>query len=130
MSTGSREVGKTSTLGKVWGMTTTEVHVHVHLDGSADNVSVSVYLPADTELEGLIMATREEIVADVAEVKALLVELQKDVTRVIADLEAALANNDLEAVAAAVADLKATTTTIDDAVEAASPEPTEPEPTP
>lgn len=102
----------------------------MHLDGSADNVSVSVYLPADTELEGLIMATREEIVADVAEVKALLVELQKDVTRVIADLEAALANNDLEAVAAAVADLKATTTTIDDAVEAASPEPTEPEPTP
>jgi hypothetical protein len=112
-------------------MTTTEVHVHVHVDGGgAENLSVHVYLPTDTEeLEGLLMATKEELLASVADVKALVVELQKDVTRIITDLEAALAAQDLTAVAAAVEDLKSSVTTIDDAVEAASPEPpTEPTP--
>lgn len=105
-------------------MTVTEVHVHVHVDGSAESVTVHVYPPADTtELKGLIMATRDEILANIDVVKTALVELQKDTNRVIADLEAALAAQDLTAVAAAVEDLKASVTNIDAAVEAASPEP-------
>jgi isopropylmalate/homocitrate/citramalate synthase len=113
-------------------MTPPEIHVHVHVDGGgAENLSVHVYLPTDTtELEGLLMATKEELLASIADVKTALVELQSDVARVIADLEAALEAQDLTAVAAAVEDLKATVTTIDEAVETASPEPTEPEPTP
>jgi hypothetical protein len=107
-------------------MTVTEVHVHVHVDGSTDSVSVHVSLPPDiTELKGLIMATKEEILASLADVKASLVELQKDTTRIIADLDAAVQAQDLTAVAAAVDDLKSTVGTIDAAVEAASPEPTE-----
>lgn len=72
------------------------------------------------------MATKEEVLASIADVKVSLTELSSDVQRIIADLETAIANNDLTAVAAAVADLKSTVTTIDDAVETASPEPTEP----
>jgi len=132
----ARSVTHCPFLGKIEAMTTTEVHVYVHVDGGVpENLSVQVYLPPDTdttELEGLLMATKEEVLASIADVKTALVELQSDVQRIITDLETAIANNDLTAVAAAVEDLKATVTTIDEAVETASPEPTEPpvEPTP
>lgn len=112
-------------------MTVTEVRVSVHVDGTAESVTVHVYPPPDlTELKGLIMATKEEILANLADVKASLVELSKDVTRVIAALDAAVQAQDLTAVAAAVDDLKTTVGTLDAAVEAASPEPPVVEPAP
>ncbi len=78
------------------------------------------------------MATKEEVLASIDGVKTSLVELSSDVQRVIDALNEAIAAGDLTAIAAGVAELQTIVTAVDDAVEAVSPEPTEPpvEPTP
>lgn len=99
-----------------------DLHIHVHIEGGATAADV-------TELKELIMATKEEILAQLAEVKALAVETASDVTRVLEALEAAVANADLTAVAESVAELRSIVQGADEALEAAVPE-TEPEPEP
>ncbi len=113
-------------------MTTTEVHVHIHVDGPApEGLQVHVTIPPDTQLEGLLMATKEEVLAALDTLTSTLTELAHDVTRLAEELEAAIQANDLTAVAGKVADLQAMAAAIDAAVEVASPEPEpEPEPTP
>ncbi len=74
------------------------------------------------ELKEQIMSSEQEVLADIASAKAALTELSKDVGRVITQLEGALATSNFDTVAAAVADLKQSVQTIDDAVESASPE--------
>jgi hypothetical protein len=102
-----------------------EVHVHVHVEGSIAGLN---------EIKESIVATKEEVLAQVADLKALAVENLEDTQRVIAKLEEAIANQDLTAVAEALTDLKATTQATNDAIEAADPEvvepPVEPEPEP
>lgn len=102
-----------------------EVHVHVHVEGFTAGL---------TEIKESIVATKEEVLAQVAELKALAVENLEDTQRVIAKLEEAVANNDLTAVQEALADLRSTTQATNDAIEAADPEveepPVEPEPEP
>lgn len=105
-------------------MTNPEVHVHIHVDtGHLD------------ELRGLLMATKEEVLAALDTLQTTMTELGSDVQRLADDLAEAVANNDLTAVAEKVTQLQTLAQAIDDAVEAASPEgePTpepEPEPTP
>lgn len=96
--------------GSLTGMNPIEVHVHVHLDGTH-------------HLEGLILATKDEILAALDTLTASLTELSHDVARLAQDLADAVAANDLTAVADKVTALQAVATAIDDAVEAASPEP-------
>jgi hypothetical protein len=99
-----------------------EVHVHVHIEGSVAGLD---------EIKESIVATKDEVLAQIAEVKALAVENLEDTQRVIDKLDEAIANSDLTLVAEAVADLRATTQTTNDAIEAAAPEPVvEPEPEP
>ncbi len=94
----------------------TEVHVHVHLDITGGITE------AKNEIKETIVATKEEILASLEEAQALATETQKDVLRVIAKLDEALAAQDLTAVADAVAELKASVQSTDDAAEAAAPE--------
>lgn len=83
------------------------------------------------------VATKDEILAQIGEVRNLLVETQKDVGRVADKLDEAMAGGDLAAVGEAIADLRGIAQTINDRAEQSSPEavapdePTEPvEPTP
>ena len=98
-------------------MTTPEVHIHIHVDGNGNL----------NELRGLIVATKEEILAQLDTLTSTLTELADDVNRLAQDLADAVAANDLTAIAEKATALQAIATAIDDAVEAASPEPT-PEP--
>lgn len=110
-------------------MTDTVIHVYVHLDQPADQVSVTVNLGADSqalaELKDIIMTlpTKDEVLAALDGVRATLTELSSDVARLVAEFNTAVANNDLTAVAAAAAELGTIATAIDAAVEAASPQP-------
>lgn len=112
------------------------IHLYVHLDQPVENLSLSIYMPSDSqadlaEIKELVVATKEEVLAAIDVTKASLAELSKDVTRIIADLQTAIADKDLTAVAAGIADLQTVVAAIDDAVEVASPEPAPtPEPTP
>lgn len=85
-------------------------------------------------LEALIMSTKDEVLAAIADTKVLAEETKKDVARVIVKLDEAIANQDMTLVSEAVADLRSSVQATDDAAEAAAPEPveppTEPEPTP
>jgi hypothetical protein len=82
-----------------------------------------------TRLERLIMTAQDDVLAQIADVKTLLVETGKDVTRVADKLDAAIASGDLTAVSAAVAELKTIAQGIDDRAEASDPElPVEPQP--
>lgn len=103
-------------------MTAEELHVHVHV--TVDN--------GNAELKELLMSTKEEVLAELAAANELATETNKDIARVIAKLDEAIANQDLTAVSEAVATLRATQQAGDDALEAAVPEVVEPpvEPTP
>lgn len=86
-------------------------------------------------LKEQVMATKDEVLAQIADVKTLLGEVRKDVGRVADKLDEAVANSNLDDVAAAVADLRGVVQDIDDRAETASPEPAAPveeptEPTP
>ncbi len=72
-----------------------------------------------------LMATKDEILAQIADVKAVLLETGKDVNRVADKLDAAVANGNLTEVADAVAELKSIAQGIDDRAEASDPETTE-----
>ncbi len=73
-----------------------------------------------------LMATKDEILAQIADVKTVLVETGKDVGRVADKLDQAVANGNLTEVADAVAELKTIAQGIDDRAEASDPEVTEP----
>lgn len=89
-------------------------------------------------LKEIIMTTKDEILAELADTKTVAEETRKDTERlasgftvvsgqlkdVQAKLDAAIANGDLSAVSAAVADLKVSIQDTDDLVESASPEAT------
>lgn len=81
-----------------------------------------------------IVSSKQEVLDALAGVKATLVETGKDVTRVIGKLDEAIANGNLDDIAAAVNELRPLAQSIDDAAEAAVPEPTaeptEPAPSP
>lgn len=80
------------------------------------------------ELKEQTMATKDEILAQIADVKTTLVETGKDVARIADKLDVAAANGDLTAVSDAVAELKSLAQGIDDRAEASDPEaPAEPE---
>lgn len=79
---------------------------------------------AYTKLKEQIMATKDEILADIADVKNILVETGKDVSRVADKLDTAVANGNLTEVADAVAELKQIAQGIDDRAEASDPEQT------
>lgn len=68
------------------------------------------------------MATQDDVLAQLAEAKALAVETQKDVLRVIDKLDAAAQAGDLTAVSDAITELRGTIATTDAAAEAAAPE--------
>ena len=110
-------------------MTDTVIHVYVHLDQPADQVSVTVNLGAEAsalaELKELIMTlpTKDEVLASLGGVRAPLTELASDVTRLVGLFNTAIANGDLTAIAAATAELAGIATAIDEAVEAAAPQP-------
>jgi len=74
-----------------------------------------------------LMATKDAILAQIAEVKALLVETGKDVDRIADKLDEAANDGDLTAVAEAVTELHSLAQGINDRAEAADPEPA-PEP--
>lgn len=99
-----------------------DLHVHVHVD-------VAGVSDAINELKELIMTTKDELLTQLDEVKALATETASDVTRVLEALEAAVANSDLTAVATSVAELRTIVEGADAALEAAVPE-TEPVPEP
>ena len=102
-------------------MAVDDVHIHVHIDvAGATGIN---------ELKDLIMVTKDELMTQIDEVKALAAETASDVTRVLEALEVAVANNDLTAVAANVAELRTIVEGADAALEEAVPE-TEPEPNP
>jgi hypothetical protein len=85
---------------------------------------------AYTNLKETLMATKDEILAQIADVKTVLVETGKDVGRVADKLDQAVANGNLTEVADAVAELKTIAQGIDDRAEASDPEqaaPVEPE---
>lgn len=105
-------------------MTASEIHVHVHLDGPADQVSVYVTVGAEdlTELKEALMATKDEVLASLTAVRETLVELGTDVARLVDLFNEAVANGDLTAIAALAAELGTISTAIDAAVEAAAPE--------
>ncbi|GAA2346831.1 hypothetical protein [Dactylosporangium salmoneum] len=77
---------------------------------------------AYAKLKEQIMTSKDEVLAQIADVKTLLVETGKDVSRVADKLDQALANNDLTAVSEAVAELKTIAQGIDDRAEASDPE--------
>ncbi len=77
------------------------------------------------ELKEQAMSDKAEVLAQVADVKALVVELTKDVGRVLDRLDAAIAAGNMDEVSAAVADLRSAVQDVDDRVEAAAPEPVE-----
>lgn len=106
-------------------MTLPEIHVHVHVDGGPVNeVHAHVYVSAeDPELKEILVATKEEILAQLVTLGDTLTEIGSDVARIAADLAAAVANNDLTAVAAKVAELQTVSDTIESALDAASPDP-------
>lgn len=99
-----------------------DLHIHVHIDGGATAAGIN-------ELKELIMVTKDELLTQLDEVKALATETASDVTRVLEALEAAVANADLTAVATSVSELRSIVEGADAALEAAVPE-TEPEPEP
>ncbi len=68
------------------------------------------------------MATKDEVLAQIADVKNLLVETGKDVNRVADKLDQAVAAGDLSEVSAAVAELHQIAQGIDDRAEASDPE--------
>lgn len=72
------------------------------------------------------MSDKAEVLAQVADVKALVTELKKDVGRVLDRLDAAVAAGNMDEVSAAVADLRSAVQDIDERVEAAAPEDTTP----
>lgn len=74
------------------------------------------------------MASKQEVLDALADVKNLLVETSKDVTRVADKLDQAVTNNDLTDVQAAVAELRSLAQGIDARAEQSDPEPaTQPE---
>jgi hypothetical protein len=79
---------------------------------------------AYTRLKETLMATKDEILTQIADVKTLLVETGKDVSRVADKLDQAVANGNLTEVADAVAELKSIAQGIDDRAEASDPEQT------
>jgi hypothetical protein len=81
---------------------------------------------AYTKLKEQIMATKDEILTQIADVKTVLVETGKDVGRVADKLDQAVANGNLTEVAAAVAELKSIAQGIDDRAETSDPEQTAP----
>jgi hypothetical protein len=96
-----------------------EIHVHVHVEGSGST---------DPEIKEILVATKEEVLASLAELKTLAVENQEDTTRIIEKLDQAVQDQDLTAVADAVNELRSITQATNDAIEAADPEtPTTPE---
>lgn len=76
-------------------------------------------------LEALMAATQAEVLAKIADLATLADETQKDVARVITKLDEAIAAGDMTAVSAAVDELRTHVQPIDDAAEAAAPEPVE-----
>ncbi len=72
-----------------------------------------------------IMANQDEVLAQIADVKNLLVETGKDVDRVADRLDEAVANGDLSAVSTAVAELRGLAQGINDRAEASAPEETD-----
>lgn len=68
------------------------------------------------------MVTKDELKAQIGEVKTILTETQKDVDRVATKLEQAVANNDLSDVAAAVQELRTLAQNVGDRAEQADPE--------
>lgn len=82
------------------------------------------------ELREILVSTKQEILDSVREVNGILVEARKDVGRVIDKLDEAVANGNLDDVAAAVNELRPVAQAIGDAAEKAVPEsPVEPAPT-
>jgi hypothetical protein len=83
------------------------------------------------ELREILVSTKQEILDSVREVNGILVEARKDVGRVIDKLDEAVANGNLDDVAAAVNELRPVAQAIGDAAEKAAPEaPVEPTPAP
>jgi hypothetical protein len=93
-------------------MTSPEIHVHVHVDGG--NV---------TELKEILVATKEEVLANLTTLGDTLTEIGSDVARIATALEEAVANGDLTAVAAKAAELQSVATAIEAALDEASPDP-------
>lgn len=94
-----------------------EVHVHVHIEGQSAGTA---------ELKEIILATKEEVLASLQAANDLLVENQSDTQRIIELLDAAVAANDLTAVAEGVEQLRSIAQATNDAIEAAAPEAVEP----
>jgi methionine aminopeptidase len=109
------------------------INVHVHLDGHADQVSVTVIVGAQDEkideLEEVIMTARDDLTASLTAVKTTLTEVTKDLARLVALFNDAVANGDLTAVQGLATELGDQVTALDAAIEAVAPEGTpEPEP--
>lgn len=98
-------------------MTAEELHVHVHVTVDGANTA---------ELKEILMTTKDELLANVASLRELVVETNSDIQRVIEKLDAAIAAGDLTEVAAGVEDLRTLVQAGDDALEAADPEVVEP----
>jgi hypothetical protein len=79
------------------------------------------------EMKEQAMADKAEVLAQIADVKTLVVELTKDVGRAIDKLDEAVANQNFDEVSTAVADLRTAIQDVDARVEAAAPEPATPE---
>ncbi len=77
------------------------------------------------ELKEQAMSDKAEVLAQIADLKTLVVELSKDVGRVADRLDEAVAANNLDDVTAAVSDLRGLVQAADDRAEAAAPEPVE-----
>ncbi len=77
------------------------------------------------ELKEQIVSDKAEVLAQIADLKTLVVELTEDVGRVADRLDEAVAANNLDEVSAAVADLRDLVQAADDRAEAAAPEPVE-----
>jgi hypothetical protein len=74
-------------------------------------------------LKELLMVTKDEIAAQLGDVKNVLAETGKDVARLVAKFDEAIANGDLSSLSAPLEELRTLAQNIDDAVEGASPEP-------
>lgn len=93
--------------------TTPELHVHVTVNVNGQDFA---------ELKEIMVSTKEELLAELADLKTLVVETNDDITRVLDKLDEALAASDLTEASAAVAELRGLVQAGDDAIEAADPE--------
>lgn len=82
------------------------------------------------ELKENIVSSKQEVLAELGEVKTILVEAGKDVNRVADKLDAAVAAGNLDEVSAAVDELRTLATSVGERAEAADPEPVVEEPSP